>query len=176
MYTFSEFLERHTDFIKNAKQINFQWYQIEIITKLVRDHFDFDERVKVYDVINSYLVSDDVSNSPYARTLKQNRRPSEAELKKLRGSIFYEVVGKITAMKTERENFSPLSGVGEQLSDDQIKSLLVRSIELSGKCDKCVNVIGRFRANLVCGHLIGRDCLDEFVRKTGECPICKRVV
>ena len=105
MHTFSEFLERHTDFIKNAKRINFQWYQIEIVTKLVRDHFDFDERVKVYDVINSYLASDDVSNSPYARTLKQNRRPSEAELKKLRGSIFYEVVGKITAMKTERKIF-----------------------------------------------------------------------
>ena len=57
MHTFSEFLERHTDFIKNAKRINFQWYQIEIITKLVRDHFDFDERVKVYDVINTYLAS-----------------------------------------------------------------------------------------------------------------------
>ena len=176
MHTFSEFLERHTDFIKKAKRINFPWYQIEIVTKLVRDHFDFDERVKVYDVINNYLASDDVSNSPYARTLKQNRRPSEAELKKLRGSIFYDVVEKITAMKTERENFPPLSGAGEQLSEKQIKSLLVRNGELNDKCDKCGNVIGRFRANLVCGHAIGRDCLDEFVRKTGECPVCKRVV
>ena len=172
--TFAEFLNEYTGFIKNAKQIKLDWTQIEMVNRTVRDHFDFDERTNVYDVINKHLLSEQVTNGPYARTLTQNRQPTKGEMRKLRGDIFYEVMSKITAMKMERDNLSPLD-VSTELSEKQFDGLLVRNGD-DGDCDNCGSAIGRFRANLVCGHSLDQVCLEKLVRKTAKCPICERVV
>ena len=98
-FTFSEFLDGYTNFRKNAQSIKLEWDQIEMVNKMVRNQFEFDDRVRVYDVINKYLLSDKEKVRKYKRTLEQNRRPTEAELKRLRGDILYEIMDTAWELK-----------------------------------------------------------------------------
>ena len=173
-FTFSEFLDGYTNFRKNAQSIKLEWDQIEMVNKMVRDQFEFDDRVRVYDVINKYLLSDKEKVRKYKRTLEQNRRPTEAELKRLRGDILYEIMDTAWELKRTK-NFPPLSSAPE-LTDAQVDSLLARNDRISAKCNYCKSLLGQYRANLVCGHVLCQKCVEKLVRKFADCPICRKVV